>query len=139
MGNLAKTSDVIKKMDEARPIKPGSVIEVFNDGSIRFLPEKSKSEAKYRDQSDGKFDESYDRCHNCVHYIEHGGCHLVDGEISPNHYCEEYFADIGVFSHKHENYIETNLAQLGDIKDWSISDVKEFMEDIRISLGDKVK
>lgn len=45
----------------------------------------TKAEAKYRNQSLGA-----KQCAGCKHYIDGGGCKLVEGLISPKGVCNYY-------------------------------------------------
>lgn len=66
------------------------------DGSITMMPPFTKEEANY----DNHHPHDY-HCEGCVHFVEGGGCTLVQGEIDPRAHCERFFADVGVFGDSH--------------------------------------
>lgn len=112
----------------------GNVFAHFEDGSIRFTPDFTKREANYREKGDPAFDDDHKPCATCVHYIPGEGCHMVRGRIKPDEYCEEFFADYGVFGHRHENYVEKNMEMFGGAFDWDERDVDEFVDDVEEAL-----
>lgn len=91
-----------------------TTIDVFGDGSIRFVPPHTKDDAAYRTPNRRSFDPSHDRCGSCVHYIANGGCHFVQGNIDPEAYCERFYADYGVFAHDHGDEMEVNAELVGE-------------------------
>lgn len=111
--------------------------KVSNDGYIEFLPPSSKEKAKYREKGESGFDGGHDRCESCAHYIEGGACHMVRGNIMPNDYCEEFFADVGFYGHEHQSFVELNLAKWGEKFSWDEDDADEFLEKIRQKLGNR--
>lgn len=118
-------------------------VRVFSDGSIRFKPPFSKSQADYREIGDRDFDGSHSRCGSCSHFIENeknrqiSGCHVVQGEINPEDYCEEFYSDVGVFGHKHDDFVEINLTLLGEnFDEWSGMDVDEFADTVEGELDE---
>lgn len=123
---------------EEREVKDEEV-EVFSDGSIRFTPPFNKTEASYKSRRSQDFGGGHKRCRDCAHYIEGGGCKMVEGEIHPDDYCEELFADIGIFGHKHEGYVEENLIVWGEEFNWSIEDAKEFAADLRERIESRIR
>lgn len=100
------------------------------DGSIRFFPPNTKREAGYTTTNDRDFDHGHERCRDCVHFIEGGGCHLVQGEIDPSAYCDEYYADYGVFAHGHGGYVEVNLEMIGRKYDLDRDDIEDLVDEI---------
>lgn len=108
-----------------------TVSDVFADESIRFVPPFSKDAADYRDRDDPAFDATHDRCKGCVHYIPGGGCHFVRGEIDPEDYCEEYYADYGVFAHDHGEHVEVNAELVGPNFHPGEADIADFVGEIR--------
>lgn len=107
-----------------------SVTRALYDGSVRFMPPFSKSEAVYRPTSDPDFQSSHDRCGDCVHYIDGGACHFVQGDINPAAYCEEYYADYGVFAHDHDDYVEVNAELIGDKWDLDEAAIADLVDEI---------
>ncbi|MEF8808925.1 hypothetical protein [Natronomonas sp.] len=114
-------------------------VEAFDDGSIRFTPPHSKRQAAYRRPGGPDFDPDHERCDSCAHYIPGGGCHLVQGEIDPDAYCEEFYADYGAFGHEHDEFVEVNAEFVGDDFDWEPDDVEEFIDTLDEKLGELVK
>lgn len=108
-----------------------TVLETYSDGSIRFKPPFSKGHAEYIEPDNKGFDSSHKRCHSCTHYIQGGGCHLVQGKIDPQGYCGEFYADYGVFGHRHSTDIEENFELVGDSFDWTMDNIEDFVLDIR--------
>lgn len=119
--------------------KSNTTTRVFTDGSIRFTPPYTKAEADYRTDEDPDFDTSHDRCQDCVHYIPGGGCHLVQGEIDPEYYCGEFFADYGVFAHDHGSYVEVNSELYGSALDIEDFDIRDFVDEIEERLQQRMR
>lgn len=111
-----------------------TVLETFDDGSIRFWPPHTKEDAEYRRPRDDRFNESHKRCGSCAHYIPGRGCHFVQGEINPRAYCLEYYADYGVFAQRHRNRMDVNAELVGRRFDWNEVSVRDFMDEVRDSL-----
>lgn len=107
-----------------------TVITHYDDGSIRFVPPFSKDEAAYRSPVDDTFDRTHDVCATCVHYVPGHGCHFVQGEIDPGAYCEEFYANYGVFAHSHGDKTEVNAELMGGEFDWSTANVSDFVDEI---------
>lgn len=107
-----------------------TVTHALYDGSIRFLPPHTKKEADYLTPSDPQFDDSHSRCGSCVHFIEGGGCHFVQGDIDPAAYCGEFYADYGVFSHLHDDFVEVNAELVSPRWDYRERDIEEFLDDL---------
>lgn len=111
----------------------------YGDGSIRFRPRFTQREASYLYEGDREYDDEHPVCDECAHFIEGGGCHMVEGPIELDGYCEEFYADVGVFAHRHDEGVEENLSVWGYDFDWSISDAEEFAMDIREILEAKIR
>jgi hypothetical protein len=114
-------------------------VDNFGDGSIRFRPRFNQKEAVYLEPGDRSYREDHKVCDQCAHFIEGGGCHIVEGPISEDGYCEEFYADVGVYGHLHEEGVEENLSVYGHSFDWGVSDAKEFAIDIRERLEAKIR
>lgn len=114
---------------------PNTVREVYSDDYIEFLPPETKNESGYIQPGNPDFDRGHDRCEDCAHYIEGGGCHIVRGQIDPEAYCESFYADVGVFGDMRAN---PNLVIWGDAFDWSRDDLDQFMEDAREWIMERV-
>lgn len=108
--------------------------EPGHDGAITFIPPESKRSAGYRTLDEPGFEEDHSRCKSCAHYIEGGGCHMVRGKIDVNAYCEEYYADIGLYGHSHDNFAELNLTKWGEEFDWDENDVEDFINRVESKL-----
>lgn len=114
-------------------------VDNFGDGSIRFRPRFNQKEAAYLEPGDRSYLDNHKVCDQCAHFIEGGGCHIVEGPISEEGYCEEFYADVGIYGHRHEDGIEENLSVWGHSFDWDVSDAKEFAMDIRERLQAKIR
>lgn len=127
--------------DKEQDVSKGGVrgVESFSDGSIRFKPPFKKSDVDYKNEGDPSFDETHSRCKDCAHYIDGGGCKMVQGGIEDDSYCEDLYADIGVFGHKHDIGVEENLIIWGDGFSWSIEDAKEFAMDMRERIEQRIR
>ncbi len=79
----------------------------------KFIPPYSKNDANYHQPGSGE-NPQFD-CKDCVHYIEGGGCHMVQGEINPEGHCEDLYADVGLFARIRESEFEINLALWGEM------------------------
>lgn len=111
------------------------------DGTINFLPEYTKTEVGYRTPGTDRFDQDHDRCEDCVHFIEGGGCHLVQGRVSPNAYCEQHYGDYMVAAHDHgaPEGIEVNYEEYGPAFGFSIADAAQFATQIRERIEQRVR
>lgn len=78
-----------------------------------FMPAFTKEEANYHGPAQGP--EPHLDCKDCVNYIEGGGCHIVQGEVDPDGYCEDLFADVAIFGRMDEGEFEVNLAMWGEM------------------------
>lgn len=119
--------------------EPNTSIQTFDDGSIRFQPQFTKDEAGYRETDAADFDPSHDRCGDCVHYIPENGCHLVQGDIDPEDYCAEFYADYGVFAHEHDQHVEVNFEMRGRKLDFEQSDIQDFVDEIEERLQQQIR
>lgn len=98
----------------APPQSQGQV-EAFDDGSIRFTPRFTKEEANYFGPGRGETPRL--DCFDCAHYIEGGGCHIVQGHIEGEAHCEKFYADVGFFARGStlpSVVTEVNLAMWGE-------------------------
>lgn len=80
---------------EATSEDGNELIEVYSNGAIEFMPQFTKEEADYHGPAQGGSPEL--DCKDCAHYIEGGGCHIVQGGVDPDGHCENYYADVGFF------------------------------------------
>lgn len=121
---------------------PESVGDVTESGTSPGTGEVYKpfghDDAGYVVQGDEEFDPDHERCRSCAHYDDHGNCHIVP-DIDPDGYCSEFYADVGMFGHKHPWGIENNLNMFGEMFDWSMDDVENFVGEIRERLQEKVR
>lgn len=115
---------------EMNRVDGGALEAAFDDGSIRFRPPFDKGEAGYVVPGRAGFDPRHDRCRDCVHYISGGGCHFVQGEIDPEAYCDEFYADYGVFAHEHADHVEVNAELTGPAWDFDSADIHDFVDEI---------
>jgi hypothetical protein len=80
-----------------------------------FIPPFEKQEVDYKGPSEG--DKPHLDCKDCVHYIKGGGCHMVQGEIDKDGYCEDLYSDMGIFARIYNGEFEINLALWGEMFD----------------------
>lgn len=97
VSNNDSRRDKALKERQAQYGEGNTVREIYDDGYVEFLPQFTKEEANYHEPFSGGSAAELD-CENCAHYIEGGGCHVVQGEIDPEGHCEEYYADVGFFA-----------------------------------------
>ena len=71
-----------------------TLVDTDSSGATTFVPEFTKQEAKY---TDARSNSDNITCKDCAHYIEGGGCHVVQGEIDPDGKCDNFYSDIGMF------------------------------------------
>lgn len=118
--------------------KAFDVVESFDDGSIRFRPPFTKEQAGYREHDSGDMEKS---CSDCSHYIEGGGCHLVQGGIDPNYYCNEFYADVGLFGHSAGGSPLLNLIMWGEEFDvhFDKEDVDDILSLMESAMRDRVR
>lgn len=77
-----------------------------------FMPPFSKEDARYHGPGEGPEPEL--DCKDCAHFIEGGGCHMVQGEIRPQGYCQDLYADFGVFARADGDDLLITLVTLGE-------------------------
>lgn len=77
-----------------------------------FTPPYTKDEADYVGSSSRN--RSAASCEDCVHYIEGGGCHMVQGNIDKEAYCNDLYADVGIFGRERNGSFEVTLALWGE-------------------------
>lgn len=73
----------------------GKVRSFRPDGYMEFKPPFTKDESGYTEAASGPNDNA---CQDCSHYVEGGGCLMVQGEIDKNAKCESFYSDIGIFA-----------------------------------------
>lgn len=78
-----------------------------------FTPNFTKEEAGYH--KPGEHSESGKDCRDCVHFIENGGCHMVQGEIEERAHCDDLYSDFGLFGTNSGGRFELTLAMWGDL------------------------
>lgn len=125
--NEKAVRNIHRHLDEA---VGNTVREHFDDGSIRLEPPFTKEEADYRSVNDPDFDRDHDTCGTCVHYVPGRGCHFVQGEIRPEDYCTEFYADYGVFAHEHEGDVEVNAELVGHSWNYDDAAIADFVDEI---------
>lgn len=127
--------EIAKEMEEDQM----EAEDLLPDGELDtvFKP-FTHGESRYRSPGDPGFDQSHERCRSCAHFDDHGNCRIVS-DIESDGYCEEFYADLGVFGHEHEFGIENNLNLFGEDFDWDMDDVDDFVEDLRERLQERVR
>lgn len=93
----------------------------------------TQQQAKYRQRGDPQFSESHPKCKDCAHFDGHGNC-LIVPNIEPDEYCEEFFADVGVFGVEVGAIPDVNLTVFGEDFDWSRGKIENFMDRVKESL-----
>lgn len=109
---------------------PNTLIEAFDDGSIRFVPNSTKEDAAYTNTPEPDGYPAGARCGNCAHFIPGGACHVVQGRINPNAVCGAFYADVGIFA---DNKIGRDAISmvLGDTSTWTRADAERFIDHAR--------
>lgn len=97
---------------------------------VGYTPPYPKGGAGYVEKGDKDYSPRHKTCRSCVHFRQ-GRCRMVQGHIDEDAYCEELYADVAAFGHKHEHGVEENRVEMSDSFDWSVGDAKEFAMDIR--------
>lgn len=112
-------------------------LNAHSDGSVTFMPYYTKQEADYRHEGEANFDDDHKRCISCAHFMSGGGCHIVQGGVRPDDYCENFYADIGVYAQRHPTFPEINLILWGLRYDWDRKNIDEFLDRLRDDLEEK--
>jgi hypothetical protein len=100
--------------------KSMELMETSNDGSITMMPPFTKEEAEYEQHHPHDY-----HCEGCVHFVEGGGCTLVQGEIDPRAHCERFFADVGMFGNSYSGDI-LNLKLWGEEYEFDMQQIERF-------------
>lgn len=108
------------------------MVEPFDDGSIRFTPVNTKGEANYIPNPESIPDGT--RCGNCAHFIDGGGCHVVQGEIDPGAVCTEFYADVGIFADNTFKDPVSMVLERGRVAEWTDADLVRFLNVAREAL-----
>lgn len=98
----------------------------------------SHEEAGYREEGDEEFRRRHKKCRDCAHYDDNGNCHIVP-DIDPDGYCEEFYADVGVFGVRDGSVSRTNLFLIGHGFDWVNASVREFIRKAKDRLMDEAE
>lgn len=109
-------------------------VDAFEDGSIRFLPPFSKERADY----DLNGNEGGKNCRDCAHFVEGGGCLVVQGRIRPQDVCHEFFADFGTFADNVDPEIDISLSLFGEQFDWDRRDITDFIDQLREKMEGRI-
>lgn len=111
--------------------KSMDLMGVNSDGSITMMPPFTKEEAQYETHTPHSY-----QCKDCVHFVEGGGCTLVQGEIDPDAHCENFFAEVGMFGSQFSDPV-LNLKLWGDDYSMSMRDIDEFIDQVEEALENK--
>lgn len=98
----------------------------------------SHEDAGYREEGDEEFRRRHKKCRDCAHYDDNGNCHIVQ-DIDPDGYCEEFYADVGVFGVRDGSVSRTNLYLIGHGFDWVNASVREFIRKAKDRLMDEAE
>jgi hypothetical protein len=112
-------------------------VQAHGRGAITFVPEFTKQQAGYKGPLQAEGD-SHSRCGDCAHYIEGGGCHLVQGGVNENGYCTELFSDISISGHKHPDGVEIPITIWGDGFNWTRQDMQRFAQSVKNKIEQKL-
>jgi hypothetical protein len=75
----------------------------------------TKEEAKYLQPHENS---TPNKCVNCAHYNEAGGCKVVEGSVDPKAVCRDLYSDVGMFFGLDERgQVEVNLVMWGEEAD----------------------
>lgn len=102
-----------------------------DEGSLTILPPFSKDTAGYTDRSP-----TIKSCEDCVHFVENGGCTLVRGDINPDGFCNEFFADVGFFGTNVDG-VKLNLKLWGEMFDLDGRERERLVQKIQEAIEDK--
>ena len=104
-----------------------------------FYPPYTKEEASYHGPASGP--EPHLDCKDCVHYLEEGGCQVVQGEVDPDGYCEDLFADFGVFGRVDNGSSIINLAVWGEMFEdrFSRVGIEEIADNVKEAIRNKLR
>lgn len=111
--------------------KSMDLIDVNSDGSITMMPPFTKEQAEYETHTPHSY-----QCKDCVHYVEGGGCTLVQGDIDPEAHCERFFAEVGMFGSQFSDPV-LNLKLWGEDYSMAMRDIKEFVEEVEEEMENK--
>lgn len=131
--------EVMRSMEEDNDVgRGGQLVDDYEDQRVdvdmegnvgRVVKPFDHEDADYREPGDDDFDPNHQRCRDCAHYDDNGNCHIVE-DIEPDAYCSNFFADFGVFGHRHPGFVELNLSMVGDAFNWSTDDAESFIEKV---------
>lgn len=75
----------------------------------------AKQEAGYLEPYENN---TQNKCVNCAHYNEAGGCKVVQGSVDPEAVCRDLYSDVGMFFGLDERgQVEVNLVMYGEEAD----------------------
>ena len=118
-----------RQYSEGREHGKESVV-THDDGSITFKPRFEKGEVDYVNESEKHNNKNSPECRSCTHYIEGGGCHLVQGNIDPKGHCELLFSDFGAFGVSLNGKVDSNLQLLGEGFNWTEEESMKFLKEL---------
>lgn len=98
----------------------------------------SHEKADYRSPGDPGFDPNHERCETCAHYDDNGHCRIVP-DIEPDGYCAEFYSDVGIFMHAHDDFVEVNLALWSEIFDWDGRDLENAENEVGVKLAERAE
>lgn len=98
----------------------------------------SHEAAGYVEEGDEEFSRRNKKCRDCAHYDDNGSCRIVP-DISPEGYCNEFYADVGVFGVTEGAVTKANLYLIGHGFDWAKVSVKEFIRRAKDRLNEEAE
>jgi len=121
-----------------RPSREGEKRQPVDGEETSIIPPYTKPEASYHPPEEGP--KPHLDCKDCVHYVQGGGCKMVRGEVDPDGYCEDLFADFGLFGTMDNTEFKVNLAVWGEMFEDRFQNVSitEMADEIKETIGNKL-
>jgi len=121
-----------------RPSIEGEKRQPVDGEETSIIPPYTKPGASYHPPAEGP--KPHLDCKDCVHYVQGGGCKMVQGEVDPDGYCEDLFADFGLFGTMDNTEFKVNLAVWGEMFEDRFQNVSitEMADEIKETIGNKL-
>lgn len=147
----ASTQDSEQKWKDEPGPSPPNPDTTGTKTRVEFTPPFDKADSDYNGPGDGpRVDEPGFRCKNCVHFMNNDApdepkaskthaCHVVQGPIDKNGYCDRYFSDIGVFARKvNKGRALINFVMWGEDFSWDKYTIDDFFDKVREKVMDRI-